>query len=137
MSEVKGIVIAHGDMAVGIVDAVRQITGLEDGALLPLTNRGCSPDTLIDNVRRLLVEGESTILFTDLQGGSCAVAARRLTQQLPGTAVISGANLPLLLEFALNRSLPIDDLVPRLVERGRQAIVSALPGLQPMDAAKK
>jgi mannose/fructose-specific phosphotransferase system component IIA len=113
-------------MAEGIVDAVRQITGIEKTALLPLSNRGLSPDTLIEELRSRLVAGRPTIVFTDLQSGSCAVAARRLAAQLPGTAVISGANLPLLLEFAMNRATPLDELVDRLVERGRTSIVSAV-----------
>ncbi len=124
MSDVRGIVIGHGLMAAGIVDAVRQITGLEEEALLPLSNRGLSPDALIAAVRELLVPGVSTILFTDLQSGSCAVAARRLTHQLPDTAVVCGANLPLLLEFAMGRNEPIDALIEKLVDRGRTSIMS-------------
>lgn len=126
MSDVNGIVVSHGDMAVGIVDAVRQITGIEQSALLPVSNRGLSPETLIEELRSRLVAGQPTIVFTDLQSGSCAVAARRLAAQLPGTAVISGANLPLLLEFAMNRAAPLDELVTKLVERGRTSIVSAV-----------
>ena len=125
MSEVRGIVVGHGDLAAGIVDAVRTITGLDADALQSLSNRGLSPDALIEELRAKLSPGTDTILFTDLQGGSCAVAARRLTQHLPGTAVICGANLPLLLEFAMNREGPIDALVTRLVDRGRNSIVSA------------
>jgi mannose/fructose-specific phosphotransferase system component IIA len=136
MSDVRGIVIGHGNMAAGVVDAVRQITGLEEDALQSLSNRGLGPDTLIDSVRALLVPGVSTILFTDLQSGSCAMAARRLTAQLPDTAVICGANLPLLLEFAMSRSEPIDVLVDKLVERGRSSIVSATPPAKP-DASKE
>ena len=125
MSEVRGIVVSHGEMAAGIVDAVRQITGIEEEALQSLSNRGLSPDALIEQLRAKLTPGVDTILFTDLQSGSCAVAARRLIQQLPGSAVISGANLPLLLEFAMNRSLPLEQLVDKLVERGRSSIMSA------------
>ena len=82
------------------------------------------PDALIAAVREKLVDGADTILFTDMQGGSCAVAARRLTHELPGTAVICGANLPLMLEFAMNRTEPMEELVARLVERGRSSISS-------------
>lgn len=124
MSEVRGIVIGHGAMAAGLVDAVRQITGIPEDALIPLTNKGMSPDALIASLREKLVPGTETILFTDMQGGSCAVAARRLTHELPDTAVICGANLPLMLEFAMNREGPVASLAVRLVERGRAAIVS-------------
>jgi mannose/fructose-specific phosphotransferase system component IIA len=124
MSDVRGIVIGHGAMAAGMVDAVRQIAGIGDDVLVPLSNKGLSPDALISAVREKLVEGAETILFTDMQGGSCAVAARRLTRELPGTAVICGANLPVMLEFTMHRSLPMDALVARLLERGRSSISS-------------
>ncbi len=127
MSDVRGIVIGHGQMAFGIVDAVRQITGIEEDALQSLSNRGLGPDSLIEEVRARLVPGVSTILFTDLQSGSCAMAARRLTAQLPDTAVICGTNLPLLLEFAMSRSEPMEQLVEKLVERGRSSIMSVTP----------
>src|SRR3954469_25361041 len=90
MSDVKGIVVSHGDMAEGIVDAVRQITGIDRNALVAVSNRGLSPDTLIEELRARLTPGQPTIVFTDLQSGSCAVAARRIAHQLPDTAVISG-----------------------------------------------
>ena len=124
MSDVRGIVIGHGAMAAGMVDAVRQITGIGEEILVPLSNKGLSPDALIRAVREKLVAGAETILFTDMQGGSCAVAARRLTRELPGTAVICGANLPVMLEFAMHRTEPMDALVARLVERGRTSITS-------------
>ena len=124
MSDVRGIVIGHGAMAAGMVDAVRQITGIDEDALIPLSNKGLSPEALIAALRGKLVEGSDTILFTDMQGGSCAVAARRLTHELPGTAVICGANLPVMLEFAMNRTEPMSELVDRLVERGRTSITA-------------
>src|SRR5690349_20960771 len=133
MSDVRGIVIGHGAMAAGMVDAVRQIAGIGEDVLVPLSNKGMSPDALISAVREKLVEGEETILFTDMQGGSCAVAARRLTRELPGTAVICGANLPVMLEFAMHRSLPMEALVARLIERGRTSITS--PAAPPAESA--
>ena len=124
MSDVRGIVIGHGAMAAGMVDAVRQITGVAEDVLIPLSNKGLSPDALIAALREKLVDGADTILFTDMQGGSCAVAARRLTHDLPRTAVICGANLPVMLEFAMHRTESIDVLVERLLERGRSSITA-------------
>lgn len=127
MSEVRGIVVGHGGMAAGMVDATRAITGIPEEALVPFSNRGLSPEALLDGIRTLLSPDHDTILFTDLQSGSCAVAARRLTMQLPRTSVVSGVNLPVLLEFAMNRSIPMNELVDRLIDRGRTAIISATP----------
>jgi mannose/fructose-specific phosphotransferase system component IIA len=120
---VRGIVLAHGSMAAGLVDAVRQITGLDEHALAPLSNRGLSPEALAAEVRAR-VQG-ATIVFTDLQSGSCGFAVRRHCQDIPDLVIISGVNLPILLEFALYRDQPLAELVPRLVSKGRSAIGSS------------
>jgi mannose PTS system EIIA component len=125
-SGVRGIVIAHGDMAAGMIDAVRHIAGVSGDFLVPLTNRGLGPDALAAEVRRLAADAP-TIVFSDLQSGSCGFAARRCVQETPNLAVISGVNLPILLEFVMRRQLPLEQLVPFLLGKGRSAINCA-PG---------
>src|SRR5687767_6378072 len=120
-SGVRGIVIAHGDMASGLVDAVRHIAGVTGDFLTPLSNRGLGPEALAQEVRKL-ASNEPTIVFTDLQSGSCGFAARRCLQGNPRLVVISGVNLPILLEFVMKRHLPLDELVPFLLKKGRAAI---------------
>ena len=119
---VRAIVVTHGTMAAGLVDAVRQITGLDEQALVPLSNRGLSPEALAAEVRTH-VQG-ATVVFTDLPSGSCGFAVRRHCQDLPDLVIVSGVNLPMLLEFAMFRELPLAELVPRLVAKGRSAITS-------------
>lgn len=117
----RGILLAHCSMAEGIVDAVRHITGAEEDVLVPLSNRGLSADALAERVRDLVGPGP-TVLFTDLQHGSCGIAARLLTRDVHGVVVLSGVNLAMLLEFVMQRHLPIEELVPRLMEKGHQAL---------------
>jgi mannose/fructose-specific phosphotransferase system component IIA len=124
-----GILLAHGAMAEGIVDAVRRITGVGPEVLMPLSNQGLSPAALADTVRAHVGSGP-TLLFTDLQSGSCGFAARMLLREIPGLVVISGVNLPLLLEFVLARELPIEELVPRLLTKGRAALGCAPASLE-------
>jgi mannose/fructose-specific phosphotransferase system component IIA len=123
---IRGILLSHGGMAAGLVDAVRRITGADEDALVPVTNRGMSPEVLAEELRRQLGTGPA-ILFTDLQSGSCGFAARKVAQNVEGLIVISGINLPMLLEFVLNRTLTVDELVPRLLEKGRAAICCSPP----------
>jgi PTS system N-acetylgalactosamine-specific IIA component len=125
----RGILLAHGAMAEGVVDAVRSITGADASVLVPVSNRGLSPQALVEAVRARVGDGP-TLLFTDLPSGSCSVAARMLQHDVPGLVILSGVNLPLLLDFVMNRTLPIEQLVPRLLERGRAAIGCSPGGLE-------
>jgi mannose/fructose-specific phosphotransferase system component IIA len=121
---VRGVLLGHGAMARGLLDAVQQITGVGEDVLAPLTNKGLSPEALSEQVRALIGDAPA-IVFTDLQSGSCGFVARRLAQQQAHVVVISGVNLPLLLEFVMQRELPIEQLVPRLLAKGRAAICCA------------
>jgi PTS system mannose-specific IIA component len=116
-----GIVLAHGDMAQGMVDAVRHIAGKGGETLVPVSNRGLGPDAIAEEIRQHAGAGP-TIVFTDLQSGSCGFAARRCLQDVPKLVVISGVNLPMLLEFVMRRELPLEQLVPFLLAKGRAAI---------------
>jgi mannose/fructose-specific phosphotransferase system component IIA len=123
-ASVRGLIVAHGSLAAALVGAVRQISGCEEDAILPLSNDGLGPDHLLERVRE--AAGESAVvIFTDLGSGSCAFAARKLALDRPETAIISGANLPLLLDFVFHRDLPLRALVDRLVEKGRGGISGA------------
>lgn len=133
MSEAQpliGIVIGHGALADGLVDAVRQITGVGAEALIPLSNRGLAPEALADEAERAAA-GRPTIIFTDMYGGSCTNAARRFARSHPEAVVIGGVNLPMLLDFVMHRDLPPADLLGRLLTRGSPRLCYAPEGLRP------
>ena len=123
---IRGVVVAHSALAEALAGAVQSIAGLEPGALQPLRNEGLAPDAIRDALDELLAGAGPAIIFTDLREGSCGIAAQRLCVDRPDHVVITGVNLPMLLDFAMKRHLPLGDLVERLVDRGRSA-VQALP----------
>jgi len=120
----RGIVLGHGTLAEGLVDAVRRICDVGEDVLEPLSNRGLSPESLERAVEARL-DGGPVVVFTDLPSGSCSFAARRLCAGRSDVVVVCGVNLPLLLEFVMHRHLPVEELVPRLLEKGRAGIVCA------------
>ncbi len=125
-TQIRGVVVAHSGLANGLVEAVQQIAGLEPDALVPLSNEGLGPDGIRDRLAELLPGDGPAVIFTDLREGSCGIAAQRLCVDRPDHVVVTGVNLPMLLDFAMKRYLPLDELVERLVDRGRSA-VQALP----------
>lgn len=120
----RAIILGHGALAEGLVDAVRRICDIDDQTIVPLSNLGLSPERLREEIEARLGDGP-VLVFTDLPSGSCSVAARRLSAGRSDVVVVSGVNLPLLLEFVLHRHLPLAELVPRLLEKGRAGIDSA------------
>lgn len=118
---VRGILFTHGLMAQGMVDAVRRISGAGEEALVPLSNDGRGPPELLEEIDRLAAEAPA-IVFTDLLAGSCATAARISSHERDDRAVICGVNLPMLLDFVFHREMPLDELVDRLVTKGREGM---------------
>ncbi|MFC1575486.1 PTS sugar transporter subunit IIA [Gemmatimonadota bacterium] len=120
---VQGVLLAHGAMARGMADAVGKISGVEEGALSALSNEGKSPETLHDELD-VIIGSRPAVVFTDLASGSCALAARICCREGENRAVVSGVNLPMLLDFVFHRHLSLDELVPRLLEKGKGSLKS-------------
>ena len=118
---VRGVIVGHGDMPRGLVDAVRRIAGEAAEGLVAVSNDAKGPEALRREVDAAAGEGRA-IVFVDLQSGSCGLAAAYACRGSAHRAVICGVNLPMLLDFVFHRELAMDALVVRLVEGGRAAI---------------
>ena len=119
--EVRGVVVAHGPMARAMVDAVRRIAGDRADTLHALSNDGKSPDQLRADLDEAMGEGP-VVVFVDIQSGSCCMAALSSCRDRARRVVVSGVNLPMLLDFVFHREGPIDEVAARAVEKGRDSI---------------
>ncbi len=131
MSEtlVSGVVVAHGALAEALVAVVAQISGAAEG-LVAVSNEGLGAEGLRMKVADHIDAG-STIIFVDLQGGSCGLAGLGVAKTTSNVAVLSGVNLPMLLDFVFHRDLPMRALVDRLVDKGRAELHSCGDPLGP------
>jgi len=117
----KALVAGHGDFAAGLISAVEAVTG-RGGLLDPIEVKGlCGEDIQLLLRERLQAIG-ATVIFTDLQAGSCTMAARRLLREMPGVLLASGANLPMLLDFVMSSAGDAQEAARAAVERARAAI---------------
>ncbi len=122
-STVRAIVAGHGSFASGVISAVEQITGRGD-VFIAISNAGLCLDDIQQTLANALDETGARVIFTDLPAGSCTMAVRRLVRARPGVVLITGINLSLLLDFAMQ-----DDIDPVLaahaaLERGRASMVA-------------
>ena len=115
------IVIAHGDLASGMVSAVQQITGRGE-RLVPLSNSGMDAAEMEAKLRELLDRTGARLIFTDLPAGSCNFVACRLLKERRDLVVVTGVNLPTLLHFAMHDQLPPRDVAEQAVQRGAPAL---------------
>ncbi len=120
-SEPRAIVAGHGGFAAGLVSAVEVITGrghlFQAVAVPELSAAGI--EALL---RATMQRTGARVLFTDLQAGSCTMAARRILRGMPDAVLVAGANLPALLDFAFADGLPVSAAAQHAAERGRAAI---------------
>lgn len=122
---VCGIIIGHGDFAKAMVNTAEQIVG-EQTDLTIVSNRGCSCDVLGEKVAGLLSENDTTntIIFLDLPGGSCTISCYSLLKDHPDLNIVSGVNLPMLIEFFMLRDKhTAPELVPILLQKGRENMI--------------
>lgn len=116
----RAIVVGHGEVAAGLVSAVDQITG-RGAVLLPLSVQQLCLEDIEQLLRSRMTETGVRVIFTDLQAGSCTMAARRLLRGMEA-ALIAGVNLPMLLDFVFADDKPPIEAAKHAAERGKAAI---------------
>jgi len=135
VSRLPALLVTHGSVGDALLAAAEKIVGPIEGVTV-LSNEGLSKDSLTAAVReRVRAFGpEGGLLFVDVAGGSCAQAALLVAaREAPGpTPVLSGVNLPMLLDFAHHRTtLDAPALARRLREKGQAAVVVLEPRVPP------
>lgn len=114
------MVVGHGNLAHCLTETAESIAGVT-GALIPISNAGCSPDVLCDRIRDAVGTGPA-IVFVDLASGSCAHAAITVGRDVPAMAVITGANLSMLLDYLFHRDMDVASLSERLLNKGQSGM---------------
>jgi PTS system N-acetylgalactosamine-specific IIA component len=117
----RAIVAGHGDFANGLVSAVDVITG-RGGQLIPVAVPGLCAEDIEKLIRERMNESGVKVIFTDLQAGSCTMAARRILRGVDDAVLIAGVNLPTLLDFVFADQMSAIDAARHAAERGRSAI---------------
>jgi PTS system N-acetylgalactosamine-specific IIA component len=120
-STARAIIAGHGEFAAGLVSAVEQITGRGE-QLLPVAITGLGAEDIERLLRDRMLATGIRVVFTDLQAGSCTMAARRVLRGMTDAVVVCGTNLPLLLDFVFNDRAPPSEAARHAAERGRAAI---------------
>ena len=119
----RAIVAGHADFASGLVSAVAQITGRGD-LFEPVSNRDLGAEEIERHLRDRVEATGALVIFTDLPSGSATMAARRVLAGRADLALVTGANLAALLDFAFHPEATPQEAARRAVEKGRASIAA-------------
>ncbi|MDO4775298.1 MAG: PTS sugar transporter subunit IIA [Aerococcaceae bacterium] len=125
------IITGHGEFSSGLLHAAQMIAGKQEHVENVLFKDGMDLGELQtqigDVVERHLANYGGTIILTDLKGGTPFNVSMMLTAGISQVAVLSGANLPMIIEGALLSQFAesVDDLAEQLVTVGQSGIVRA------------
>lgn len=122
------ILTGHGSFATGLYEAAVQIMGEQIQFTAVNFPDGMSSEQLEHQLIDALTvcdKGDGVVFLTDILGGSPFRFAAMLSYQYPHIEVISGTNMPLLLEMLMQRDA-IDSASFRLlaIDNGKQGVTS-------------
>ncbi len=117
-----GVVVAHGSMAAAMIEAAELVSGVK-GALRAVSNTDCDRGGLETRIVEAVGE-RPAVVFIDMMGGSCMMAAMRRLRERADVRVVTGVNLAMLLEFLFHREGAVDAAADRAVAAGGEAIRS-------------
>ena len=117
------ILTGHGTFANGLADALSMIAGDQDYFIpVPFIEAGAAsyPETLASTISDLLDQTDGVLIFCDLLGGTPFNQAIMLSQNYNNVEVVTGTNLPMLLETLSLRlaSTTLTDLLQTALESG-------------------
>ena len=122
-----GVIVTHGPLAEALRAAAAQVVG-DVRALEAVSNSGRSVPDMAAHVRAVIdrLGGQDCVVFVDALGSSCATSSLAALLGRANVRIITGVNLPMLVDFLLRREdHDLDAMVERLLQRGRNSAYAA------------
>jgi len=123
-----GILIAtHGELSKGLVDAVELIMGEQEKIDTVSLKHGDDITGFGEKIKEKIEQldnGKGVLVFTDIFGASPfnQSAQQKRTLESIEFRIISGVNLPMLLEVISLRDNSIADVYAQLIQTGKESI---------------
>lgn len=123
------LITGHADFSKGLMSSLNMIAGEQDGVVAVSFNENANledyQETLQEEVKKLLDENEGVLIFTDLLGGTPFRLSMLVAAELENVEVLTGTNLPMLLEgTALRFTDDVKEVANQLVESGKTGVTN-------------
>ena len=119
-----GIIVTHGRLAEELLRTAELIIGTVEDCFA-ISGSDLCDEELIRRIRGIILESgrEHAVIFVDYFGGSCCINSARAIDGIGGVKVVSGVNLPLLLDFLTKQgTMGFEEMISHLVSRGSESI---------------
>ena len=120
---VPALLVMHADLASALLRAAEKVYGAIEGVSV-LSNEGRSRDALEAAIESE-VHGWTSggLMLTDFWGGSCHTCGMAATRRHGEVIIVTGVNLPVLLDYLHNRDrLEPVALAERVQKKGQESI---------------
>jgi len=115
------VIISHGEMATGMLEAARMIIGEQEGIVPIVLREADDVEGLKQRIEAAIQQvdnGDGVLIMVDLFGATPFNVSARIALARDGVEVITGMNLPMLLEVAMQRQ---DHNFAGLIEIAKEA----------------
>lgn len=120
------IVASHGKFADGIMQSAEMIFGKQENVAGVSFMPDEGPDDLLNKYNAALAdfgEDAQVLFLVDLWGGSPFNAASRIVaEHMDSMALMTGLNLPMLIEAYAFRTMSLAEIVPHLEETAKEGV---------------
>lgn len=122
MSRVPALLVMHADLSAAMLRAARTVYQDVDD-IETLSNEGLSRDALVAAIEeRVQAWQHGGLVFADFWGSSCHQCGVSAARGHGEVIVVTGVNLPTLLDFLHNRdAYSVADLAERLLKKGQDS----------------
>ena len=122
------VIVGHGEMGTGMLEAARMIVGEQPGVMALSLRESDGIDDLGERIAaagREVDAGQGILIMVDLFGASPFNAGARYALERGSVEILTGLNLPMLLETLVQREdASLDQLLSIAQEAGRSGIRS-------------
>ena len=120
------IICGHGQIADGLLSGLKLLAGEVNACHSLNFPEGMSSESLAQSLRNIVADyqDEPILMFTDIMGGTPFRQAALIANERPDCEIISGMNLPLLIEAVMERDEAenVADFAENLVQNTRGSI---------------
>lgn len=121
-----GIILSgHAEFASGLNSSIQLIAGKQDNFEIVDFSEGMSSEDLHQSLQaaiEIVEQGQGTVIFTDIPGGTPFNQSVILSTKKEKVKVITGTNLPALLDGSFSRDLSLDEFIEKILDSGKSGL---------------